>query len=68
MTHQLRDAFYVATHHAIDEQGHARIQPAERGKCTDTEFLMLKDGAIYFRGTAGELQDSKDPYLRKFLS
>ncbi len=68
VTHQLRDAFYVATHHAIDDHGHPHIQPAERGKCTDTEFLMLKDGEVAFEGSARELRASTDPYIQSFLS
>ena len=68
VTHQLRDAFYVATHHATDDDGHVTIQPAERGKCTDTEFLMLKDGEVSFEGSARELRASTDPYIQSFLS
>ena len=68
VTHQLRDAFYVAQHHATLEQGEVVIQPAERGKRTDTEFLMLKDGVVLFEGTARELRASTDSYIQSFLS
>jgi phospholipid/cholesterol/gamma-HCH transport system ATP-binding protein len=68
VTHQLRDAFYVAQHHATNEGGRVAILPADRGKCTDTEFLMLKDGAVLFEGSARELRASTDPYIQSFLS
>ncbi|MDO8794751.1 MAG: ATP-binding cassette domain-containing protein [Vicinamibacterales bacterium] len=68
VTHQYEDAFYVANHEATRQDGQVRIDPATASEAATATFLMLKDGAIYFRGTAGELQSSKDPYLRKFLS
>jgi phospholipid/cholesterol/gamma-HCH transport system ATP-binding protein len=68
VTHQLRDAFYVATHEAVRENGEVQIIQADRGKCAETEFLMLKDGDVVFEGNATELRSSKDEYIRSFLS
>jgi phospholipid/cholesterol/gamma-HCH transport system ATP-binding protein len=69
VTHQLRDAFYVAKHMAVRGQnGDVRIEPATREKSNETEFIMLKDGLICFEGNVEELQNSHDPYLRTFLS
>jgi phospholipid/cholesterol/gamma-HCH transport system ATP-binding protein len=68
VTHQLRDAFYVATHTALRENGAMRIAPATADKADEAEFIMLKDGGIVFEGNASELRDSPDPYLRMFLS
>jgi phospholipid/cholesterol/gamma-HCH transport system ATP-binding protein len=69
VTHQLRDAFYVAKHMAVRESnGEVRIEPATREKSNETEFIMLKDGLICFEGNVEELQHSNDPYLRTFLS
>jgi phospholipid/cholesterol/gamma-HCH transport system ATP-binding protein len=69
VTHQLRDAFYVATHMAErGGDGVVRIVPATPEKCDEAEFIMLKDGVICFEGNADELQHSSDPYLRSFLS
>ena len=68
VTHQLRDAFYVATHTAIRENGRVQIVPAERGKCQEAEFIMLRDGRICFEGNATELRSSTDDYLQTFLS
>jgi len=68
VTHQLRDAFYIATHSAIPENGRVRIVPATREKAEEAEFIMLRDGLIIFEGTAAALRESADPYLRTFLS
>jgi phospholipid/cholesterol/gamma-HCH transport system ATP-binding protein len=69
VTHQLRDAFYVATHMAVrDSAGRVRIAPAPPEKVDETEFIMLKDGLICFEGNADELRASPDPYLKSFLS
>ncbi len=68
VTHQLRDAFYVATHMAARESnGTVRIVPATREKTNEAEFIMLKDGLICFEGNAEELRSSSDPYLRTVL-
>jgi phospholipid/cholesterol/gamma-HCH transport system ATP-binding protein len=69
VTHQLRDAFYIATHMAArGPNGQVSVVPASAHKSEEAEFLMLKDGLICFEGTAEELRRSTDPYLRTFLS
>jgi phospholipid/cholesterol/gamma-HCH transport system ATP-binding protein len=69
VTHQLRDAFYVATHMATrDRDGHIQISPATPEKEREAEFIMLKDGVIVFEGDADALRNSTDPYIRNFLS
>ena len=69
VTHQLRDAFYVATHQAQRGAG-GDIQLVEAGaqKIDEADFVMIKEGRVYFEGTASELRTSKDPYLLTFLS
>lgn len=69
VTHQLRDAFYVATHEAVRrDDGLMRIGQADADKSEEAEFIMLKDGSIAFEGHAAELRASSDPYLRTFLT
>jgi phospholipid/cholesterol/gamma-HCH transport system ATP-binding protein len=64
VTHQIRDAFYVATHEAVSANGHLQIRDAgaERAR-----FMVLHEGAIYFEGSGQELLESKDDYLKDFL-
>ena len=68
VTHNLRDAFYVATHAAERRAGRMAIEPASAEKSDEAEFIMLRDGLIAFEGSAEELRRSDDPYLREFLS
>lgn len=68
VTHQLRDAFFVATHEAVRQNGAMAIAPANAQKADEAEFIMLKDGLIVFEGNAAELRTSKDPYIHTFLS
>jgi phospholipid/cholesterol/gamma-HCH transport system ATP-binding protein len=68
VTHQLRDAFFVATHEAVRRNGQIAITPADQEKSDEAEFIMLKDGLITFEGNAAELRASTDPYIRLFLS
>jgi len=69
VTHQLRDAFYVATHMAVrDPDGAVHIVDASPEKEKETEFIMLRDGLIVFEGDATDLRKSSDEYLKTFLS
>jgi len=68
VTHQLRDAFYIATHMAErDEQGKVQILPATPEKEREAEFIMVREGMIVFEGDADALRASKDPYIQTFL-
>jgi phospholipid/cholesterol/gamma-HCH transport system ATP-binding protein len=66
-THQIRDAFYVATHEAVKMGDTVRIGPAADESVTRAEFMVLHDGRILFEGPASELLASDDPYLKEFL-
>lgn len=68
VTHQLRDAFYIAGHCASSEGNRVTINPVHEGEPGPVEFVMLKDGRIHFQGTLAALRYSEDPYLRAFLS
>jgi phospholipid/cholesterol/gamma-HCH transport system ATP-binding protein len=69
VTHQLKDAFYVATHEAVRrDDGLITVRPADPSKAEEAEFIMLKDGCIAFEGHAAELRAASDSYLKTFLS
>ena len=70
VTHQLRDAFYVAEHTASHDNGKLRFARATADKADEAEFIMLKDGRISFEGNASELRAAAaaDPYIASFLS
>jgi phospholipid/cholesterol/gamma-HCH transport system ATP-binding protein len=66
VTHQIRDAFRVARHRAVQGNGNLEIveldEQAERAR-----YMVLHDGCISFEGSGAELLASPDPYLREFL-
>lgn len=69
VTHQLRDAFFIAERMAVARpDGGTDILAATPEKLAETQFLMLKDGEVWFEGTAPELRATDDDYLRLFLS
>jgi phospholipid/cholesterol/gamma-HCH transport system ATP-binding protein len=68
VTHQLRDAFYVAEHTARRQNGKLEIHKADQHKSAEAEFMMLRDGLVVFEGNAHELRASRDPYIQDFLS
>jgi phospholipid/cholesterol/gamma-HCH transport system ATP-binding protein len=66
-THQIRDAFYVATHRAVRTPDGARVEPAGDATSIAAEFMVLHEGHIVFEGPPAELLASPDPYLKEFL-
>jgi phospholipid/cholesterol/gamma-HCH transport system ATP-binding protein len=71
VTHQLRDAFYVAEHMAVPEGGGRwHFERAPIHKVNEAEFIMLRQGKIAFEGNATELRQAMkdDPYIEAFLS
>jgi ABC-type transporter Mla maintaining outer membrane lipid asymmetry ATPase subunit MlaF len=67
VTHQIRDAFYVATHQAVRTEGRMAVLPLTGGQASRADFMVLHDGRICFEGTGSELLSSPDAYLREFL-
>jgi phospholipid/cholesterol/gamma-HCH transport system ATP-binding protein len=67
VTHQIRDAFYVATHEAASTNGRPQILATNGAKAERTRFMVLHDGRICFEGSAVELRASRDGYLQRFL-
>ncbi|HEU4936868.1 MAG TPA: ATP-binding cassette domain-containing protein [Vicinamibacterales bacterium] len=70
VTHQLRDAFYVAEHMAIQNGSEVAFERSPPRKADEAEFIMLKDGGIAFEGNASELRETaaNDPYVDAFLA
>jgi phospholipid/cholesterol/gamma-HCH transport system ATP-binding protein len=68
VTHRLQDAFTMATHYW--DQNENTMKTVEPGSLVDTNttFLLLKDGRVHFDGTAPELGNSRDEYIREFIS
>jgi phospholipid/cholesterol/gamma-HCH transport system ATP-binding protein len=67
VTHQIRDAFYIAEHRAARVDGKVEVVEEDASKVLGVEFMVLHDGTIMFQGTASELLAAKDPYLTEYL-
>ena len=68
VTHRLQDAFIMATHY-FDRQTNAMKEiPTGSPVNVATTFILLRDGQVIFDGTAQELAQSRDPYIRDYLS
>ncbi|MEO8682555.1 MAG: ATP-binding cassette domain-containing protein [Vicinamibacterales bacterium] len=67
VTHQIRDAFYIATHQAVRDGGTVTIVDADDARAAQAEFMVLHDARIQFHGSAAELLASPDPYLKNYL-
>lgn len=71
-TQRLQDGFALA-HFRFDPETQRVVradtaQPGMAGRERDTQFLVLREGRIYFEGSPQEMEKSQDPYLRRFLA
>lgn len=66
-THQIRDAFYIATHTAARTHEAIEISEVSDGNAAPATFLVLHEGRLHFQGSAAELLAAPDPYLKEFL-
>jgi phospholipid/cholesterol/gamma-HCH transport system ATP-binding protein len=70
VTHQLRDAFFVAEHTVTRQGSKISFARAAGRKADEAEFIMLRDGRIAFEGNAAELRAAaaSDSYIHAFLN
>jgi phospholipid/cholesterol/gamma-HCH transport system ATP-binding protein len=70
VTHRLKDAFTMSNEYLGHQNGILRyIKEDENKLClVNTRFLMLRDGEIIFDGVDEGIRQSRDEYVRKFLS
>ncbi len=71
VTHRLQDAFTMATHYFDTAENKMKplLGPGGRQKVNlETTFVILKDGKLIFDGTAPELAESRDEYIREYIA
>jgi phospholipid/cholesterol/gamma-HCH transport system ATP-binding protein len=73
-THRLQDGFALAnfrfdpaTKHVVRAGGNGAGSASADADAPVTRFLVYRDGLVYFEGSPEEIQNSKDPYLKRFL-
>ncbi|MGB0033948.1 MAG: ATP-binding cassette domain-containing protein [Candidatus Acidiferrales bacterium] len=73
-THRVQDIFGLANYHFDADTGRVlRLggngrRPGQAVHAPETNVLVLRDGQIYFEGTAEDILHSTDEYLKKFLA
>jgi phospholipid/cholesterol/gamma-HCH transport system ATP-binding protein len=71
-THRLQDGFALANFH-FDPETKRVVANARNGSAAAaanaarTRFLVYRDGKVYFEGEPGEIANSDDAYLKRFL-
>lgn len=68
VTHRLQDGFTLATHRYDPEAKHMVPLDGTVSRDVHTSFLILRDGKVIFDGTAVELGQIKDAYIREYIS
>ena len=68
VTHRLQDAFTMATHDF--DKATNKMVPLPKGKRGEVpmSFLILRDGKVIFDGDAQQLVNSRDEYIREYVS
>jgi phospholipid/cholesterol/gamma-HCH transport system ATP-binding protein len=66
-THRLQDAFALANFRFDPARGKVVRSANGAGGAAATQFLVLRDGHIYFEGDQNQLRSSPDPYVERFL-
>jgi phospholipid/cholesterol/gamma-HCH transport system ATP-binding protein len=68
VTHRLQDALIMATHYFDRKANEMRPLPPGTRSEVPMAFLILRDGKVIFDGDAHELAQSKDEYIREYIS
>jgi phospholipid/cholesterol/gamma-HCH transport system ATP-binding protein len=68
VTHRLQDAFTMATH--FFDRASNQMKPLPRGQRGDVpmSFLILHNGKVIFDGDARKLKETRDEYIREYIS
>ena len=66
-THRLQDAFGLANYRFDVAGNRVEKAPLESNGQPATNFLVLRNGQVYFQGGQRAILESNDPYLKRFL-
>ena len=68
VSHRLQDGFMLATHYYDPESKHMKPTDGTAVRDVHTSFLVLKDGKVIFDGTAVDLGQIDNSYIREYIS
>jgi phospholipid/cholesterol/gamma-HCH transport system ATP-binding protein len=68
VTHRLQDAFTMATHYFDRAENAMKPLPPHARTDVPFSFLILRDGKVIFDGDLSQLRETKDEYIREYIS
>jgi phospholipid/cholesterol/gamma-HCH transport system ATP-binding protein len=68
VTHRLQDAFTMATHYFDRTENKMKELPPNARTEVPFSFLILRDGRVIFDGGLSQLRETKDEYIREYIS
>jgi len=68
VTHRLQDAFTLATHYFDPATKHMKSSDGMPSQDIRTSFMILREGKAVFEGSAHELGQVQDPYIKEYIS
>ena len=68
VTHRLQDAFTLATHYFDPTTKHMKSSDGMPSQDIRTSFMILREGKAVFEGSAHELGQVQDPYIKEYIS
>ncbi len=68
VTHRLQDAFTMGTHYFDKTENKMKSLPPGSRPTVPMRFLILRDGHIIFDGDLEDLRETRDEYIREYIS
>ena len=68
VTHRLQDAFTMGTHYFDRTENKMKPLPPHSRATVPMFFLILRDGHIIFDGDLESLRETRDEYIREYIS
>lgn len=68
VTHRLQDAFTMGTHYFDRTENRMKALPPNTRAEVSMGFIILRDGHIIFDGDLKSLRETRDEYIREYIS
>jgi phospholipid/cholesterol/gamma-HCH transport system ATP-binding protein len=68
VTHRLQDGFALASHYYDPASKHMKSSDGMPSQDILTSFMILREGKAVFEGSAHELGQVQDPYIKEYIS
>lgn len=68
VTHRLQDGFTLAGHYYDPASRHMKPSDGKPSLDIRTSFMILREGKAVFEGSAHELGQVQDPYIKEYIS